>query len=178
MLIRKAQITDAPALATVMVDTWLATHRGHMSEAAWQKRKAEWSYEVSEGGWAATLDGIERGDKMCIYVAEDDTGAVAGLAVGFPTKQNLSIGEISALYVRIDCQGQGMGRKLVQAVAAYLAALDVTVLHIAVLAVNTSARRFYEAIGGQIVGERDFDEEGVLLPEVLYGWPEIGVFLR
>jgi hypothetical protein len=28
-----------------------------------------------------------------------------------------------------------------------------------------------------VVVERLFDEEGVLLPEVVYGWPDIGVLV-
>jgi hypothetical protein len=46
-------------------------------------------------------------------------------------------------------------------------------LQIACLAANAPARRFYEAIGGRLVGERLFDEEGVMLPEVVYEWADI-----
>jgi hypothetical protein len=36
----------------------------------------------------------------------------------------------------------------------------------------------HEAIGGRIVGERLVDEEGFLLPAVVYGWDDISVLLR
>jgi len=49
----------------------------------------------------------------------------------------------------------------------------MTALRIGCLAANAPARRFYEATGGRLVGERLFDEEGVLLPEVIYEWPDI-----
>jgi ribosomal protein S18 acetylase RimI-like enzyme len=72
-------------------------------------------------------------------------------------------------------QGQGLGRRLVQAVAADLAQKGMTTLQIGCLAANAPARRFYEAIGGRLVSERLFDEDGVMLPEVVYEWANIDV---
>jgi ribosomal protein S18 acetylase RimI-like enzyme len=82
-------------------------------------------------------------------------------------------GEVYALYVHMSHQQQGLGRRLVQAVAAHLAEPGIAMLQIACLAANAPARRFYEAIGGRLVGERLFDEEGVMLPEVVYEWADI-----
>jgi len=65
----------------------------------------------------------------------------------------------------------------VEAVAAHLAQLGMTALHIGCLAANAPARRFYESLGGGVVIERLFDEEGIMLPEVVYGWPDIGVLV-
>jgi hypothetical protein len=42
-----------------------------------------------------------------------------------------------------------------------------------VLTTNLDARRFYELLAGQDIGERLFDEDGVLLPERIYVWPDI-----
>lgn len=178
MIIRPAQMEDAPAMGRVMVDTYLAAHRDHMPEAAWQKRKAEWTPDVSARNWARPLTAIERGEQtMCIYLAVTEAGEVVGLAMGQPAEGVAQTGEVVALYVREQYQGHGIGRRLVQAVAAHLATTGITTLHIAVLAANAPARRFYEAIGGQVVSEREFDEEGFLLPEVVYGWSDITMFL-
>ena len=49
----------------------------------------------------------------------------------------------------------------------------MTALQIGCLAANTPARGFYEAIGGRLVSERLFDEDGVMLPEVVYEWADI-----
>ena len=46
-------------------------------------------------------------------------------------------------------------------------------LEIGCLAANAPARGFYEAIGGRLVGERLFDEDGVMLPDVVYAWADI-----
>jgi len=46
----------------------------------------------------------------------------------------------------------------------------VNLLQIGVLANNAPAWRFYESIGGQLVFEGEFDEDGVILPEMVYEW--------
>ena len=43
---------------------------------------------------------------------------------------------------------------------------------------NAPARHFYEAIGGRAVDERLFDEEGLMLPEIVYGWADISTVCR
>ena len=102
-------------------------------------------------------------------------GELVGLAMGGPaeTDNPPQIGEVYALYVRGSHQGRGLGRRLAQAVAAYFARHGVAAMHIACLATNAPARRFYEAIGGRLIGERLFDEQGVMLPEVVYEWTDL-----
>jgi ribosomal protein S18 acetylase RimI-like enzyme len=81
------------------------------------------------------------------------------------------------LYVRERHQRRGLGRRLVQAVAAHLAQRGRHALVIGCLAANAPARRFYEALGGRLVGEREYDEDGVMLPEVVYRWPDTRALL-
>ena len=52
-----------------------------------------------------------------------------------------------------------------------------TSLQIGVLTANQDGSRFYQALGGQLVGERLFDEDGDLLPELIYAWPDITTLL-
>jgi ribosomal protein S18 acetylase RimI-like enzyme len=177
MLVRIARMEDAPAMARVTVDTFLSAHQGQMPEAAWMQRKEEWTYEVSERSWARTLREIAEGARPegCIYVALDEAGEVVGLAVGGPPRADgpEDTGEIHMLYVRESHQGRGHGRRLVRAVAAHLAQRGKHALVIGCLAANAPARRFYEALGGGLIGEREYDEAGIMLPEVVYGWTDI-----
>lgn len=174
MVIRAACEEDAPAMGRVMVDTYLAAHRDQMPAEAWTKRAEEWTPEVSADGWARTLREIAADEQSqdCIYVAEDDGGEIVGLAMGGPAnaEEVPQTGAVYALYVSMSYQGQGLGRRLVQAVAAQVAQHGMTALHIGCLAANTPARGFYEAIGGRLIGERLFNEDGIMLPEVVYGW--------
>jgi ribosomal protein S18 acetylase RimI-like enzyme len=177
MIIRAAREADAPAMGQVMVATYLAAHRDQMPDAAWTKRAEEWTPEISADGWARTLREIATDERPqdCIYVALDEGGEIVGLAMGGPADAEAlpQTGAVYALYISTRHQGQGLGRRLVQAVAADLAQKGMTALRIGCLAANAPARGFYEAIGGRLVEERLFDEEGVMLPEVVYEWADI-----
>ncbi|MEO7911506.1 MAG: GNAT family N-acetyltransferase [Roseiflexaceae bacterium] len=179
MIIRVAREADAPAMGRVMVDTHLAAHRDQMPAEAWAKRAQEWTYEESAQGWARTLREIAAGAGDCIYLAEDMQGNIVGLVMGGPIGEPADAdtrpqsGAIDALYVQASHQGRGLGRQLLQAVAIHLAQHGISALQIGCLATNAPARRFYEALGGQLIDERLFNEEGIMLPEVVYGWANI-----
>lgn len=174
MIIRQAGVDDALAMAHVIVDTFMQANQGVMPEEALEKRRKEWTYEASARSWEETLRGIDGGKDphCCVYVAENAAGEVVGLAYGSPSVAGEGIGEVGMLYVRADHQGQGIGRALVQAVAAYLAQQGMPTLYIAALAASEPARRFYESLGGQLVGTREDYENGVLIPLVVYGWAD------
>ncbi len=177
MIIRAAREADAPAMGRVGVETFLAAHRDHMPAEAWAKRVQEWTPEESAQGWARALREIAAGEGLqeCIYVAVDEGGELVGFAMGGPADVDKlpQTGAVYTLYVCINHQGRGVGRRLVQMVAADLAQHGMTALQIGCLAANAPARRFYEALGGRLVSERLFDEEGVMLPEVVYEWADI-----
>jgi ribosomal protein S18 acetylase RimI-like enzyme len=101
------------------------------------------------------------------------------VAMGAPAVAagNSRIEEVCALYVHPRCQRQGLGRRLVVAIAAHLAQRGITTLHIGTLKSNTPARRFNEKLGGQVVAEREVEDAGFRLPEVVYGWPDIGTLV-
>jgi ribosomal protein S18 acetylase RimI-like enzyme len=175
--IRPATIADAPAMAQVMVDTWLVAHRGQIPEGQWQRRRAEWTYAASEQGWRSLLEEMDAGrePQTCIYVAVADEDEIVGLAIGCPAGLDLleNAAEVSGIYLRPAYQGQGLGRRLVRAVAEYQAALGKRALQISVLVTNAPARRFYEALGGQVIGAHETEDYGFKEPQVVYGWEEI-----
>jgi L-amino acid N-acyltransferase YncA len=184
MLIRPARMDDTPGMARVIVDTFMWANEGLMSAAALQQRRAEWTYDVSARAWAETLAEIAEGRApgCCVYVAEDAAGEVVGLAYGCPAQaaaeqEHAHVGEVDVLYVRVSHHGQGIGRNLVQAVAAYLAECGMTQLHIATVAASRQARGFYEALGGRVVGTREDEDHGDIIPLVVYGWEDIRVLL-
>src|SRR5690349_3578129 len=123
MKIRLATVEDAPAMGEVIVSTFLASNQGILSERALQQRTQEWTPEVSARNWARAIHAIDEGEQLhsCIYVAEDETGEVVGLAMGEllgDEEAGEKIGEVHALYVSQKYQRQGYGRALVQATAA------------------------------------------------------------
>lgn len=182
MMIRVTTIEDAPALARVLVDTERSTYRGQIPDEVLFKLTLAEAYAESERNWRRALQEIadDANPQACIYVAEDETHTVVGLGMGGSPRQEFlaNSGEIYSLYVCEQQQGQGLGRALVQVVATYLAQQGMSALLIGCLATNTPARHFYEHLGGHIVAEYEHDEDGALLPKVVYGWSDIQLLVK
>jgi ribosomal protein S18 acetylase RimI-like enzyme len=159
MVVRAARVEDTPAMASVNVDTSAPEHVSDVEESA-----RNWARAIQE-----IADGT--GPRNCCYVALDEAGKVVGFAIGGPPRADApeGTGELYNLGVEESHWRRGHGRRLVQAVAGRLAELGMPALLIGCLKVNTRARRFYEALGGQVVGERHIHELG---PEVIYGWTD------
>ncbi len=176
-VIRAPVPDDAPAMGRVMVESFLAAHRGQMPEEAWRKRVDEWTPEVSARGWARAIaslvDGTDARDVL--LVAEDEPGVLSGLVSGTPAEDVPSgaTAEIGALYVLPGRQGQGVGGSLLRVAAGALADLGFSSLRLEVLTANTPARGFYEAMGGREIGQGTVDEEGYQLPVTVYAWADI-----
>lgn len=180
--IRPAKPSDALLMARVIVDTWLEAHQGQIPDAQWQMRKRNWTYEDSERSWRELLTDINVGANttMSVFVAADNQERVVGLGVGQPASLKLltNAAEISALYIASEWQGMGLGRRLVKELAAHQNKLGFESLIICVLETNHAARRFYEALGGHIVGSHETEDEGFKEPQIVYGWSEIEVLLE
>lgn len=144
VVIRRAETADAPAVARIHIAAraeampWLAVVHSDAETFWW----AEHVLLVEKEVWVAELD-----------------GAVAGFAAIAP-------GWLDQLYVDPDCQGIGIGRRLLD--LAKERQPDELRLH--VFARNARARRFYEVAGFVQIGEGDGldNEEGE--PDVLYRW--------
>jgi ribosomal protein S18 acetylase RimI-like enzyme len=178
--VRTARVEDAPAMARVFVDTFHAAHRGQIPDWLLLTR----TYETSERGWTETIAELEAEAEPgeCVLVAQVDAEKIVGVAICGPAKpweddqtarEARPAGEAYALYVDQEYQRRGVGREMVRGMARFLAGHGCHRLLIGTLAVNHPARSFYEAIDGRLVGQRLFDDEGVLLDEVVYAWDDI-----
>ena len=169
MMVTIRRAPTPKGLARCIVDTWLDAHDDQMPGDLWEKRRQEWTYEVSAAGWDRTLREIAE-DPSCpaVVLVSMAAAEIEGLVMGTGSPSEATAGEINALYVRRDRQRRGLGRRLLAAAAAELAAAGTTRVQIGVLAANESARCFYEAVGGRLVGVRQFDEGGVALSEAVY----------
>ena len=156
MLIREAQLSDAPAIARVHVDTWSTTYRGIVSE----KHLASLSYEQRGKVWRDTLsrtDGLQS-----VFVAEEIGGEVAGFASGGPegSEYTAYAGELYVVYILESSQRKGIGQRLTAALAQRLLQDGMPSMLVWVLEQNHPARRFYEALGGTLVREQDITDRG------------------
>ncbi len=175
--VREAVVDDAAALAQVIVDTFLHAHHGQIPEEVWQWRKSNWTHAVAEKNWEKAIHAIAAGTspRECIFVAEEDTARIVGLAMGVHTESDSTgeTGEICSLYVYPDYHRKGIGRLLLRSAGERMAQLGYLRLQIGTIEANQPARQFYAAMGGLVIKQRFIEDAGVQLQEVVYEWPDI-----
>ena len=178
MRIREARLGDEAVMARVSVDSYRAAHRDQIP----QESLMRYTYEESERNWARTLRELSENDEReeYIYVAENDAGDIIGIAMGGPESSNhpLYTGAIYFLYLLPAYHRRGIGRQLLINVVERLVEHGMNSLLIRVLKANTPARRFYEALGGQLVLEEQIEDRGAVLDQVAYGWRDVSVLLH
>jgi GNAT superfamily N-acetyltransferase len=169
--IRPAVPADAASLAHVRVAAWQAAYMGLMPEAFLANMVPE--KEIPR--WQENLASLS-GERF-IFAAEITLPAPADRQVvgfcggGADRDQDLEYsGEVYALYVQPEFQGQGIGKQLVRAAAIWLRDHGYARFLIWVLRDNYPACRFYENLGGRAVRERSITIGGQELPEVGYGY--------
>jgi GNAT superfamily N-acetyltransferase len=166
MTVRDARLEDAAAIARIHVDSWRTTYAGivpdeYLASLSCERREEIWRDSLADGGRADFT-----------FVAEDARGEVIGFATGGPERSGNLVyysGELYAIYLAPAFQRQGIGRRLFDAVVNRLLTQNYDSLLVWVLAENP-ARRFYEALGGKVVTEKQIEIGGASLVEVAYGW--------
>ena len=168
--IRAANPADAGPIAGVHVDSWRTTYEGIVPA----EYLANLSYRDRESMWheALTTDQLA----TSIFVAETEGGGdIVGFASAGPERERNSTyqAELYAIYLLQEHQTQGLGRRLVSAVANSLLAHGINSMLLWVLEDNRPACRFYESLGGDPVGRKTVTIGGADLQEVSYGWSDI-----
>lgn len=174
MQIREATVADAAGIARVHVDTWRSAYKGIVPDAVLD----ELSYEQRAALWERIL---EPPTSTFAYVAEDlVTQQIVGFVSGglaMDREDPVYNGELFTIYILEAYQRQGLGKQLFYLTVERLIEMGLDSMLIWVYADN-SARRFYEALGGQIVGSQSYEEGGVMLEQVSYGFffhPQTGL---
>lgn len=160
MEIRLATAEDADAIARVQERGWQAAYR-HVFPVE----------QLDRGGfiypsrWRERLLRPPRG--WTTFVAERD-GSVVGFASVGPSRDELGLGELFAIYVDPDAWSTGTGRALLSQGEEQLCG-QYTVATLWVLEDNPRARSFYERAGWAPDGARKAEDRwGVRAPEVRY----------
>ncbi|WP_169944569.1 GNAT family N-acetyltransferase [Microbispora sp. H11081] len=169
MVVRRAETGDAGAIAAVHVRSWQAAYPGLMPQAHLDGLTPAMRLPV----WERLLGESPR--RTEVLVAEAD-GSVAGFAAFGPGRDEdvdpASVGEVSAIYLRPEVWGAGVGARLMSAALDGLAAAGFEQAVLWVVDGNTRARRFYERGGWRPDGAVQRDEsDGFPLTEVRYRRP-------
>lgn len=173
MIIRKAKLADAPAIAKVHVDAWRTTYHKLMPADF----LANLSYKQRETIWVEILSSISQGNFT--YVAEDENGTIIGFASGGKERSGdrLYDGELYAIYIIEQYQRQSLGYELISAITVSLIESGIRSMLVWVLADNP-AYRFYERLGGRQVNQKQVEIGGVQLIEVAYAWTDMRSLLH
>jgi ribosomal protein S18 acetylase RimI-like enzyme len=171
MKIRPARQTDAGGIARVYVQTWQSVYRGILPDGYLDAM----TVPGSEKSFSQDL----QNSQVISFVAEKKAKEIVGFVTGGDESQRDEIysGEIYTLYVQKDCRRQGVGLKLVSALANRLNRLGVYAMQVRVLKQNPN-RRFYENINGIALCNQRLLFAGAILDAIVYGWISTDLILN
>lgn len=169
--IRPAVVEDAHAIARVHVESSRTTYKGIFPETLLDRLSVSDRTRL----WNETL--AKPPTRFVTLVAFDEAGEVVGFVCGGAerTGQLGCDGELQAMYLLEDVQRQGLGTLLIRRFVRELRSVGFNSLAVWVLARNPS-RRFYEALGGRVITEKQIERGGESYVEVAYGWGDLSEF--
>ncbi|KPB05989.1 GNAT family N-acetyltransferase [Bacillus sp. CHD6a] len=163
--IRKAILSDSKGIAKVHVDSWKTTYANivpdeYLNNLSYESREQIWINSIPNGG---------------VYVAENNQGQIVGFSSGGKERSGKYVGydgELYAIYILKEYQGQGVGKALVQPIVEEIIGMGFNTMVVLVLKDNVSCL-FYEALGGKKLDVFDVQIAGKKLTEVVYGWENV-----
>jgi ribosomal protein S18 acetylase RimI-like enzyme len=163
--IRKAVLSDVKGIAKVHVDSWKTTYvnivqEEYLNNLTYESREQIWINNIPDGG---------------VYVAENSEGLIVGFSSGGrerSSKYNGFDGELYAIYILKEYQGQGIGKALVKPIINEIKGMGLNSMLVLVLEDNIS-RLFYEALGAKKIDAIEVQIAGKKLSELVYGWEDI-----
>lgn len=162
MVIRPSQKNDVSAMSRVYVRTWQETYLGVVPYG--------YLYAMSAPELEQGFLNEQQSRQVISYVAED-AGEVIGFISGGYERQGDTIynGEIYALYVMKNRQRQGIGTKLISALATRLNYFNIYSMLVWVL-VENPCRRFYTKLNGMYLRNHRMPFAGEVIDVAAYGW--------
>jgi GNAT superfamily N-acetyltransferase len=165
--IRRASREDAAVIARVHVATWQTTYAGLIPESFLaaldpEERARQWDLLIEAG-------------KDFFHVAEDESG-IFGFASGGQIREPVEgyDAELQTIYLLRDRQGNGTGRRLVEAVVRDLRYAGFRSMVVWVLAQNPAVN-FYQRLGAIEVAGKTIEIGGVTLDDRVLGWPDLSL---
>ena len=175
--VRRARPADAAAIGAVHVAAWRSAYPGILPDAFLSRlsvpRQAAYydsAIRAGVGVHVATASGAD--------LAESEGGPrVVGFVTEAPARSGrnrmaVAEGEIETLYVLDDWRERGLGRRLMRAAAAHLAAAGCRSAFVWVLRDNPS-RWFYERLGGRPAAQSTITVGGAPVVQTAYVWSPI-----
>lgn len=189
--VRRARPGDAAAIGAVHVSAWRNTYAGVLPD----DYLAGLSPLRHAAGYERAIADRRNGHAMFVAVASgpdappgrpeggDGGGAVVGFVSGGRGRRPglcgepaAGSGEVETLYLLDDYRDRGIGRRLMRAMAAHLAAVGCRSAVLWVLSDNPT-RWFYQRLGGRAAAREVIRFAGRQVEQTAYLWNPIDVLL-
>ena len=171
---RPATFADSQRIASLHTDSWRDAYRSILSEAYLVGPIVEERLSL----WQSRLSSPDA-DRRYVLLAEAERMLV-GLVCVLLDKEPLWGACLDNLHVLPKLRGHGLGRQLFGRAAHWVMSTEPGCpIHLWVFEANSSARRFYESLGGEVVENRLHRAPGG--SEVLslrYVWRNLRVLLK
>ena len=164
--IRNAQLEDCPGLARVQVDSYRTAYASLFPESY----LAQFTYEEQEQDWRDWV--ATHPDDLLLVAGSDDKVSGYLLARAQPDIYPGYDAEILAMHVRQAEQGRGIGSQLLKAAVKALEGGGCRSVMLWTLQDNPVCR-WYERLGGKVLGEKRNLVEDWEIVEIAYGWETI-----
>ena len=187
--VRRARPGDAAAIGAVHVATWRNVYAGVLPE----EYLAGLSPMRHAVGYERAIADRRHGHAMFVAVASGadappgQPGGEGGTIVGFVSggrgrrpglcgEAPAGSGEVETLYLLDDYRDRGLGRRLMRAMAAHLAAVGCRSVVLWVLRDNPT-RWFYQRLGGRAAARETIQFAGRQVEQTAFLWDPIDVLL-
>lgn len=145
--VRPATVGDAEAIARLHVAAWRDTYRALAPAEAFRKLDEAHRF----GRWTAMLGAPNPQQRVLLATRRDRLVGIG--AADAPSEAAFGDrGEIKSLYVDPDSKRQGIGRRLMAALAEHLARRHYRGAALGVVTGNEAAIGFYQSLGGRVAG--------------------------
>ncbi len=167
--VRPARRGEERAIAEVHVASWRETYRGLISDATLDRMSVNSRARI----WREQLLIPRPGGS--VTVATDAAGDIIGFGSAGPQREDDRVwdGEIYALYILRAAQRQGLGRRILTALARTLIEAGCASADVWALSTNTNAVDFYRAMGAEQEATRAIRYGAERLSETAFIWRDL-----
>jgi GNAT superfamily N-acetyltransferase len=164
-VLRQAVVSDAKIIAALHAESWRSAYRGILSNDYLDNGV----FPERETYWQETLR-APRPERRYVLLAEQDNRLIAFVSV-FLDEEPQYGALLHNLHVLPQLKGQGLGRLLMYEAAQWTLLQNVKQMHLWVFEANHQARKFYDALGGEVVEKKLESVAGNVEREILrYFW--------
>ena len=163
-MIRKANVSDAKAIAHIRVDGWKTAYNNlipnsFLSTLDYVAEEERISNKINGNDEEFTSD-------ILVYEEHDEVLAYAYYGKALDNLYPQYEGEVVALYVRPDMKGKGIGTKLMNEIKILLKKQGYSNMIVWCLKENHPSIEFYKHMGGTVKEEREFEIDGIKVYEL------------